>query len=112
MPLDPQPTGLVIELKQGLDLSSVGAKSANLGKAMENGFPVPPGFVVTRLALRLFLEQSGLGEDLQPLLDHPAGLSHSERTAAPSGVLSKATRNPYSTISDRRGYPFCRGYIF
>ena len=34
---------LIVELQQGLDLSSVGAKSANLGKAMEHGFRVPPG---------------------------------------------------------------------
>lgn len=100
MSLNPQPTGLVIELQKGLDLSAVGAKSANLGKAMENGFPVPPGFVVTRDALSLFLEQSGLGEDLQSLLDRPAGLSHSERTEAHQAFSQKllATPIPQSLI--------------
>ena len=93
-PQHPQPTGLVIELKQGLDLSSVGAKSANLGKAIENGFRVPPGFVVTRQALSLFLEQSGLVEDLQPLLDRPAGLSHSERTEAHQAFCQKLLATP------------------
>ena len=39
---------LSIELQSGLDPSTVGAKSANLGKTMEHGFYVPPGFVVTR----------------------------------------------------------------
>jgi hypothetical protein len=94
MSLNPQSTGLVIELQQGLDLSSVGAKSANLGKAIENGSRVPPGFVVTRQALSLFLEQSGFVEDLQPLLDRPAGLSHSERTEAHQAFCQKLLATP------------------
>jgi len=82
MSLNSQSTELVLELQHGLDLSSVGAKSANLGKAIEHGFRVPPGFVITRQALNLFLEQSDLLGSIQRLLDCPAGLPHTERTEA------------------------------
>ena len=47
-------------LQQGLDYKSAGAKAANLGRAIGLGMTVPPGGVITRQALRLFLEESGL----------------------------------------------------
>ncbi|MFN8493084.1 MAG: PEP/pyruvate-binding domain-containing protein [Caldilineaceae bacterium] len=53
-------TMLVVDLQPQLESAMVGAKAANLGKAMANGIKVPPGFVVTRNALRLFLEHAGL----------------------------------------------------
>lgn len=53
-------TILVVALQPRLEATTVGAKAANLGKAMANGIKVPPGFVVTRNALNLFLQQTGL----------------------------------------------------
>lgn len=53
-------TILVVDLQPRLEATTVGAKAANLGKAMANGIKVPPGFVVTRNALNLFLQQTGL----------------------------------------------------
>lgn len=82
MSLKPQYTELVFELQPGIDILSVGAKAANLVKAIEHGFRVPPGFVLTRQALNLFLEQSDLFESAQKLLDHPADLMYAERTEA------------------------------
>lgn len=94
MSLNPQSTELVIELQPGLDLSSVGAKSANLGKAIEHGFRVPPGFVITRQALNLFLEQSDLLGSLQKYLDHPADLPHTERTETYRTFCQKLLATP------------------
>lgn len=51
---------LVVNLQPQLESATVGTKAANLGKAMANGISVPPGFVVTRDALRLFLHHTGL----------------------------------------------------
>ena len=50
----------VLQLQGGLDPSSAGAKAGNLARVMGMGLSVPPGRVVTRQALSLFLEQSGL----------------------------------------------------
>ena len=94
MSLNLQSTGLVIELQQGLDLSSVGAKSANLGKAIEHGFRVPPGFAITRQAFHLFLEQSDLLGSLQRLLKHPVDRPHTERTKAYHAFCQKLLATP------------------
>ena len=64
----------VVELQPQLEPTTVGAKSANLGKAMAHGFSVPPGFVVTRNALDLFLQHAGLKTLVQTFLsDENAG---------------------------------------
>ena len=85
MSQNPRSAELAIELQQGLDLQSVGAKSANLGRAIEHGFRVPPGFVVTRQALNLFLKQSDLLGSLQKYLYHHTGMPHTERTETYQG---------------------------
>jgi len=94
MSLNPRPTELVIELQPGLDLSAVGAKAANLGKAIEHGFRVPPGFVITRQALNLFLEQSGLLTSIQKLLDCPTDPKHTERTEAYQALCQELLATP------------------
>ena len=73
---------LVVELQREFNLSSVGAKSANLGKAISHQINVPPGFVLTRQALELFLEETGLLAPVQKLLSSPIGSRHKERTKA------------------------------
>ncbi len=52
------------------DVGLVGGKGANLGELSRNGVPVPPGFIVTAEAFRKFLEYTGLGERIYPLLDN------------------------------------------
>ena len=58
-----------VSLEPCLDPSTVGAKAANLGRVMALGQRVPPGFVVTRDALTLFLEETGLTERVQDYLE-------------------------------------------
>jgi phosphoenolpyruvate synthase/pyruvate phosphate dikinase len=41
------------------DLPLVGGKGANLGEMTQAGFPVPPGFCVTTVAFRQFMQASG-----------------------------------------------------
>src|SRR5580765_8680651 len=41
------------------DLALVGGKGANLGELTRAGFPVPPGFCVTTVAFRAFLDGAG-----------------------------------------------------
>lgn len=51
------------------DLASVGGKGANLGELVRHGFPVPAGFVVTTAAYAALLAETGLGAELEGLLD-------------------------------------------
>ncbi len=44
------------------DVGIVGGKGANLGEMTNNGFPVPPGFVVVADAYAYFLKENGLVE--------------------------------------------------
>lgn len=50
------------------DLLLAGGKGANLGELVRQGFPVPPGFVVTTDAYAALLAESGLGARLDTLL--------------------------------------------
>jgi phosphoenolpyruvate synthase/pyruvate phosphate dikinase len=43
------------------DLEAAGGKGAALGELLRQGFPVPPGFIVTTSAYREFLAETGLG---------------------------------------------------
>lgn len=47
---------------------SIGGKAAFLGEMIRSGMPVPPGFVMTSLACRRFLERSGLDESIMRIL--------------------------------------------
>ncbi|NKB72262.1 MAG: hypothetical protein GKR89_34725 [Candidatus Latescibacteria bacterium] len=51
---------LVVELAPEIAPASVGAKAANLGKVIQQGLSVPPGFVVAREGLHLFLQANNL----------------------------------------------------
>ena len=102
---------LVVELQHELDLSSVGAKSANLGRLIAHGFSVPPGFALTRRALELFLDETGLLAPVQKLLSNPAGSMHEERTEA-YGALRAIVHYSHSTIFDRLGRSVGRKAIY
>jgi phosphohistidine swiveling domain-containing protein len=58
----------IIDLPEVDDASSAGAKAANLGCLLRHGFDVPAGFVITSQALALFLEESGLGPQVDEVL--------------------------------------------
>ena len=51
------------------DLASAGGKGANLGELVRHGFPVPAGFLVTTAAYATLLADTGLGAELERLLD-------------------------------------------
>lgn len=54
---------------QPQDDSLVGGKGAGLARLVRAEFPVPPGFVITTSVYQEFLTQSGILNQLQPLLD-------------------------------------------
>jgi phosphohistidine swiveling domain-containing protein len=51
------------------DLAAAGGKGANLGELVRQGFPVPPGFLVTTACYAALLAETGLGADLDRLLE-------------------------------------------
>lgn len=59
------------------DLAAAGGKGAALGELVRQGFPVPPGFIVTTDAYKSFLTGSGLG----------GALAKSNEKAADGGPL-------------------------
>jgi pyruvate,water dikinase len=54
----------------GASLSLVGGKGSNLIALTTAGFPVPPGFVVTALAYRRFLEEIDWLDEALAALDY------------------------------------------
>lgn len=50
------------------DLDAAGGKGAALGELLRQGFPVPPGFIVTTGAYRAFLAETGLGAALDGVI--------------------------------------------
>ncbi|MDD5239699.1 MAG: phosphoenolpyruvate synthase [Candidatus Nanoarchaeia archaeon] len=50
------------------DIPYVGGKGANLGEMYNAGFPVPPGFVITALTYKKFLEDTGIKQEMQEVL--------------------------------------------
>ncbi len=50
------------------DVPLVGGKNANLGEMISFGIPVPPGFAVTALAYKEFIERTGIKEKIFELL--------------------------------------------
>ena len=57
-----------LNLSAATDISEVGGKAANLGKAISLGMRVPSGFALTRAALTLFLEETGMAARVRELL--------------------------------------------
>ena len=69
-------------------LGVAGGKGANLGEMMRRGAPVPPGFVVSVVAYRKFLADSGLDAVLSEIL----GNFNMYRTSVLVDVASRAQR--------------------
>lgn len=53
------------------DLARAGGKGASLGQRLQEGFPLPDGFVVTSAAYRAFVAERGLGAALERELAAP-----------------------------------------
>ena len=60
---------ICVHLSSDVDAAKVGGKAANLGRALSLGLRVPPAFVITRDALALFLNETGLVTQVQAMLD-------------------------------------------
>ncbi len=52
------------------DVQIAGGKGASLAEMYNNGFPVPPGFIVTAGAYSYFIEGSGLMDKIKLILDN------------------------------------------
>ena len=50
------------------DMAAAGGKGAALGELVRQGFPVPPGFIITTGAYLSFLAETGVGAALEGLL--------------------------------------------
>lgn len=50
------------------DIALAGGKGANLGEMAQAGFPVPPGFVISALAYRYFLEHNDFEKQIRAFL--------------------------------------------
>lgn len=96
------------------DILSVGGKGANLGEMTAAGMNVPPGFVVTTEAYRLFLRENGLTDLFTRTLKEAGSHQEKLRTAAalfrtkitagklPSGVEGEIAA-AYECLTDRCG---------
>jgi len=50
------------------DVGLVGGKGANLGEMYNSGFPVPPGFCITAHAYDVFLDKTGIKNEIKEIL--------------------------------------------
>lgn len=57
-----------VELSPGIDSGEIGTKAANLGRLIELGQKVPPGFAITREALNYFLLETNLLDTVRSYL--------------------------------------------
>jgi pyruvate, water dikinase len=82
---------LVLDLAEASDsnLAVVGGKAGKLGELVREGLPVPPGFIVTTEAYRLFVESTGLGPVISEALAK-VDESHSATTEEASRTIRSA----------------------
>ncbi len=67
------PPAVCLPLAQARDVAEAGGKAAGLAVLLQNGFPVPPGFVVTARACREFWREAGLEARLDQRLGELGG---------------------------------------
>lgn len=97
------------------DIAIAGGKGANLGELVTAGLPVPPGFVITTEAYDVFVQQSGLAEQIVGIAgavapdDHRAAEEASEEigrlfgsTELPSDLVEQLG-DAYRTLADVAG---------
>ena len=68
------------------DIGTVGGKGANLGEIANEGFPVPPGFVVTAQAYFNFLETTGIKEKILKIIE-PIDVENTEELEKAAGEV-------------------------
>ncbi len=93
------------------DVALAGGKGANLGELIANGFPVPPGFVVTAPACERFFSSVHLSEAVAGLSDSSpstvaacrAAITETIRTADISAELEAAIMTAHGTLRERCG---------
>lgn len=89
------------------DVGLAGGKGANLGELTQAGFPVPPGFVLTTAAYRVFVQANGLQAAITAAL-HGAALNDLAELARAATVIAAhfaAGRVPAEIAADlRRAY--------
>ena len=73
------------------DVAVAGGKGANLGEMTAAGLAVPPGFVITSDAYRLFMGENGLEKPVRELLTE-AGSDPVRLTAAAKTIREEITR--------------------
>jgi len=71
------------------DLPLVGGKGANLGELTKAGIPVPPGFIVTTVSYFNFLEEAGLREEIEKILE-PLDTNNSQQLLQVSTKIKDA----------------------
>jgi len=76
------------------DITLVGGKGANLGEMKRAGLPVPSGFCVTTEAFRLFMDASGVTEELYTTLDGLAADDVQGVRVAGEDIRAKLRRIP------------------
>lgn len=79
---------IVFLVDAGKAQKSVGPKAANLGSMMSAGFPVPDGFAVPERIYYFFLNENGLKDKIQALLDG-TDFNDSEAVAACSKAIKE-----------------------
>ena len=73
----------------------VGGKAAGLGELIRAGIPVPPGFVVTSEAYRVFVEETGIGSYIKYVLEDVVTRGTPEEYERASALIrSKFVRTP------------------
>ena len=74
------------------DGALVGGKGANLGEMFNAKFPIPPGFVVTSDAYKLFLEKTGVQSMINEVL-RDLDIQNNDK------LQEASKRNPMPTVS-------------
>jgi phosphohistidine swiveling domain-containing protein len=83
-----------VDLADAEDISQVGGKAANLSLAASLGAHVPPGFVLTLDALRLFLEHAGLAPRVRQLIEDYPTLPRAHRKQRYEELCSVVLASP------------------
>jgi phosphohistidine swiveling domain-containing protein len=77
----------------GVSLEVAGGKGANLARLAGQGFPVPPGFLLTTAAYRAYVAHNGLEEEIGEALAEIASLATHEPVIARSLPLATKPRH-------------------
>ena len=104
-----------IEELRSDDVELAGGKGANLGELVSINVPVPPGFVVTTIAFKEFMERSGLADKVYSMLEN-LDVNDTERLNTVSATIRKmimdtpipedieqSIRNAYRELAKRIG---------